>query len=56
MKLVLETLSSRHARSEKKVWKALGYNTTITDTMKLFLGGWHRVYRVWVGKKLKHRR
>lgn len=56
MKLVLETLSLAVASREKKDWQSMSYSTKITEKRKAFKGGWQRVYRVWVGKKVKSRR
>ena len=54
MKLVLETLSLETAYREKKDWQLQGFRTRVTEVRKVFKGGWQRVYRVWIGKKIRH--
>lgn len=54
MKLVLETMNIQTAYQEKKDWHLMGFITRITEQRKIFKGGFQRVYRVWVGKKVRH--
>jgi hypothetical protein len=52
MNIVLETTSLQSAYHEKRDWQKLGHVARVTEKQKVFRGGFQKVYRVWVDRKV----